>query len=110
MIKIRVFDKRYNKYLPQHTVDNMLWGALNSNDYIIELATGAKDNKGKDIYVGDIVEYFCDYNSVVKRKNGYFYLYSRDDSHYNVVFDHTTLSDIDFKVISNIHENKELLE
>lgn len=57
MIKIRVFDKRYNKYLPQHTIDNMLWTALNSNDFIIEFATGQQDRNGKDIYLGDIVYY-----------------------------------------------------
>ena len=57
MIKYRVFDKRYHKYLPKHTTDNMVLYALNSNDYIIELATGLRDSQGNDIYIGDIVYY-----------------------------------------------------
>lgn len=108
MIKLRVFDKRYNKHLPRHTIDNMIWYALNSGDYIIELATGLQDSQGKDIYIGDIVYY--------ERDDDYF-LIGYDDKigaidicNGGVCYTFEHILSEDLEVSGNINQDKELLE
>ena len=105
MIKFRVFDKRYNTYLSTVKVGNMLWDALNSKDYIIELATGLKDSQGNDIYIGDIVYYERDeehfivgYDNVI----GAIYISNGEISY---TFDQVLSKDLE--VSGNINENKE---
>ena len=116
MIRFRVFDKRYHKYLPQHTIDNMIWYALNSNDYIIELATGLTDKNGKDIYVGDVVDIHQTVNGqnlfIVTMDKGFINVkYALIDRNYE--YDIKELLDFyvqdkEIEVIGNINENKEL--
>ena len=108
MIKFRVFDKRYNTYLSPVKVGNMLWDALNSKDYILELCTGLQDKNGKDIYVGDIVyyarydeDYLIGYDVVNA-------MYSISNSEETMNFDN--LYSTELEVIGNINENKELLK
>ena len=108
MIKFRVFDKRYNEYLPQHTINNMIWDALNSSDYIIELAAGLKDSQGNDIYIGDIVCYARDDENYLIGFDILNAMYSISNCNETMNFDN--LYSDELEVIGNIHENKELLE
>lgn len=107
-MKIRVFDNRYGRYLEQFRIDNMLWYALNSKDYIVEQFTGLQDKNGKDIYLGDIV------------------YYERDEENFEIGYDDTigaisicngdvcytfdNLYGTELEVIGNINENAELLK
>lgn len=120
MIKFRVWDKRYNTYLSPVKVGNMLWDALNSKDYILELCTGLKDKNGVDIYVGDIVSLdtfdykgelstevgICRYNDVW----GVFMFHTGEDISEAFTFFSTGCLTKNSIVIGNINENKELLE
>ena len=106
MIKFRVFDKRYNTYLSPVKVGNMLWDALNSKDYILELCTGLQDKNGKEIYVGDILK-FTD-----AREWGGNNLPIRLCESILSLEDTFGVSDLKYywEVIGNINENKEMLE
>ena len=116
MIKFRVWDKRYNKYLPQQKFDNMLWYALKQNDYQLEQFTGLTDKNGKDIYVGDIV----DIHQTVYGQN--LFIVTMDKGFINVKYalidrnyEYNIKELLDFyeqdkeiEVIGNINENKEI--
>ncbi len=118
MIKLRVFDKRYNKYLTPFTVDNMIWYALKSKDYIVELSTGLQDKNGKDIYVGDIVDIHQTVNGqnlFIIENDGLFInvKYALIDRYYEYDIKELldfNIQDKEIEVIGNIHENKELLK
>ena len=105
-MKIRVFDKRYSKYLSPVKVGNMLWDALNSKDYKLEQFTGLQDKNDVDIYVGDILT--INYLNVVvyfDKTNASYRLKSTLDD-YALTIDKA----LRLEVIGNINENKELLE
>jgi|SRR5690554_4682687 len=115
MIKFRVFDKKENVYLPNHVIDNMPMYALNSKDYIIELATGLTDKNGKIIYEGDIVVHdkigstevgICRYNE----KWGVFMFHTSEDIDEAFTFFSVGYETKNSTVIGNINENKELLK
>lgn len=103
---IRVWDKRYGKYLGQREINNMLFSALNDNSYKIEQWTGFTDKNYNDIYEGDIIEredgrrdYVVFEDGVMSTKErgwtfGWLIRYMEDN----------------IKVIGNINENKEMLE
>lgn len=109
--KFRVFDKRNNTYLSPVKVGNMLWDALNSKDYILELCTGLKDKNGKDIYVGDIVSHdkfdlgICRYNE----EWGVFMFHTNEDIDEAFTFYSAGYETENSTVVGNINENKELL-
>lgn len=65
--------------------------------------TGLKDKNGKEIYEGDIVEYFKDY-AVIKMIPGGFII---ENEHFK---DYMLEIAGEIKVIGNIYKNKELLE
>jgi uncharacterized phage protein (TIGR01671 family) len=81
--------------------------------------TGLKDEKGKEIYEGDIVKYlfsddyageeFLEIKRPIEFREGMFYpICMRDSSFHD--FDDKPLVWKDFEVIGNIYENPELLK
>lgn len=70
----------------------------------IEQYTGLKDKNGKEIYEGDIIDFFGEKYPVIYRAGGFWAEYSRTQK------DHLFLYANDSEVIGNIHENPELLE
>lgn len=64
--------------------------------------TGLKDKNGKEIYEGDVVNYFGHYLGVVEWKDSGFWVYESQASRYSITDN--------MEVIGNIYENQELLE
>lgn len=75
-----------------------------NEDCIFEQYTGLKDKNGKEIYDGDIIDFFGEKYPVIYRAGGFWAEYSKTQK------DHLFLYAIDSEVIGNIHENPELLE
>lgn len=90
--------------------------------WIVEQCTGVKDETGKLIYEGDIVECFFEYfdgNFSEKRVVGPVVWYAASwkvkekGNHWDLVdagFDEKNLQSDYVKIIGNIHENPELLQ
>ena len=80
-----------------------------SENYVIQQFTGMLDNKGKEIYEGDILEYNHGNGTnigYVGFTSGIFFLNYSDEN--NDELGYLLVSNI--KVIGNIFENKELLK
>ena len=115
---IRVWDKRYGKYLGQREINNMLFSALNDNSYKIEQWTGLTDKNYNDIYVGDIVDIHQTVNGqnlFIIENDGLFIKikYALIDRYYEYDIKELldfNIQDKEIEVIGNINENKELLE
>ena len=106
-MKFRVFDKRYNTYLSPVKVGNMLWDALNSKDYILELSSELLDGAGREIYDGDILQDEDNYLWTVS--------YSKEEAMFqlsdgSVAENFGNVSSKWYMIVGNINENKELLE
>lgn len=77
------------------------------DEVIIEQYTGLKDKNGKEIYVGDIVEYDFNNEVGVCKFDLYGVYFEREDGD---TFGTTEDMLKELRVIGNIHENKELLK
>lgn len=124
-LKIRVWDKYFNRYWSDEEVkNNIQWLLYPDNDHIenvvIEQCTGLRDKNGKLIYEGDVVIYevFLTDWSDEKRK-GYGIVYYDDNQHAFGVrtIKQTVASSFglnklvsEIEIIGNIHENLELLD
>lgn len=73
-------------------------------ELIIEPYTGLKDKNGKEIYKGDIIDFYGDKYPIIYRAGGFWIEYSKTQK------DHLFLYAIESEVIGNIHDNPELLE
>lgn len=68
--------------------------------------TGLKDKNGKLIFEGDIIEYKFEYGKITYSESEAMYIAEFDT--WCTDFDHIEAKDVE--VISNIHDNPELLE
>lgn len=84
------------KYIGEYTTE--------PEDIILEFPTGLKDKNGKEIYGGDIIDFFGEKYPVIYRAGCFWAEYSRTQK------DYLFLYAIDSEVIGNIHDNPELLE
>lgn len=93
-----------DEFYPWHSVYNQIGLEMNL-EYMIPLQyTGLKDINGKEIYEGDIVNYFKDELAVIKWYKGGFIIES--ESHGESFHDICA----EIEVVGNMYENLELLE
>ena len=110
--KLRCWDTRKNEWLDGD--GNDVFGTTSMEECgfytgILEQYTGFKDEDGKEIYEGDIIDLFGIYLEVVwSQDEAKFDLTNNDFRVGAFIFDKYTVSHI--RVVGNIHENSELLE
>lgn len=125
-IKFRAWDKNKNKMYQVRGInfDNEdLWLKINetqimgANLFEVELMqyTGLKDKNGKEIYKGDILQFYNDVDYIIKP--GYAKVVFKDGAFCCKHFRYGTeylanmdMSDMDITVVGNIYENPELLK
>lgn len=126
--KFRIWDKDKKKFLTntdykdfvinmqgQVYIINGFFDDAKVDEYsgiVVQLYTGLKDCKGREIYEGDIIEFalslFESVKGSVEFDYGAFYLKTDNKKYGNVL-----LANMNFdlvEVIGNIYENKELLK
>lgn len=123
--KFRVWDKRRNKFIESPEPTPMLQAngllayfkdAEYMNNYVIQFCTGLKDKNGKLIYEGDILQDIARHDKplyIVKwnKSQAQFYIEMINPKKYELYAEwHMGRHDLDYEVIGNIYENKELLE
>ena len=109
-LKFRVWDNVYNLYWTDGEIEeNAAWLLFPDNDNIhnveIEQCTGVHGKNGKLIYEGDLVKlggYVQTELFVVEDLRSFFFLLDKE-----YPFD---VSNNDWEVVGNIHENKESLD
>lgn len=92
-----------DEYYPWHSIYTWI-NLKNKYEYMIPLQyTGVNDKNGKEIYEGDIVNYFRDGLATVKFQSGCFIIDGKSDR--DTFFDLAG----EIEVVGNIYENPELL-
>ena len=120
-IKFRAWDKESEQMIPNDFVNKeasafVVYNEIaqewisDEKDFILMQFTGLLDKNSKEIYEGDIVQYFD--TAFAPREifsidfvNGMFYLKSAEDEEYN-----SDMNTAPLEVIGNIYENKNLLK
>lgn len=119
MIKFRIWSNKLEKYIKNNEISSLLLMANKENDisfyyggnkYIkLEQFTGVQDNKGKDIFVGDILRLKDESGKIGKVIVGFedgAFIVFRGIAFHNISFYNTN----ELEIIGNINENKELLK
>ena len=113
--KFRVWDNDFKKYRTGLGINNGLVCTYNDATCILEQCTGIKDQNGKLIYEGDIVELDdgTEINNAViewEEQSGQWVICTTDTTYTGTIYTFDNLYGNDLTVIGNIHENKDLLE
>jgi hypothetical protein len=120
-IKFRAWDKKkkemiyYDNDSHDELVFNLnsgeflLWsdgGSYETKDLVLLQFTGLKDKNGKEIYEGDIIAYDGKGREIVEFENGCFWVNLGGELPVPLF----AQMGIEFEVIGNIYENKDLLK
>lgn len=114
--KFRVWDKKSKIFIERGLIDIYLGvfltdNLLNKSRFLIEQCTGLKDKNGKLIYEGDIIFINGEKWLVIwDDENCAFFFSNLKEEYHQPIFPDFYMGAEDFKVIGNIHENKELLK
>ena len=116
-IKFRVWDKECKVIRDYDELKGLTLDALDTDNFEIEQLTGLKDLNGKDIYEGDIIEFFGANKKIKVKKEFGIIVYKADryGAGFNSIIQNkehgyggiNIAQDI---VVGNVHENPELLE
>lgn len=106
-LKFRAWGKDIKKFLyielaPNAQIKDSEWRYNGYDDW--EQYTNLKDKNGKEIYEGDIIDFFGEKYPVIYRAGCFWAEYSKTQK------DHLFLYATDSEVIGNIHENPELVK
>lgn len=101
---VNICNEKLGKIQPNSTkIQKGIFLPTYDEDLEIMQYTGVMDENGKEVYEGDIVEYFKDY-AVIKMVPGGFII---ENEHFK---DYMLEMAGEIKVVGNIYKNKELLE
>lgn len=109
-IKFRAWDKDFKKLVPWEKVIRWPMASFIHQDIILEQFTGLRDNNGREIFEGDIVQDDGGTGEIKYRSNVVFHKdrFCGDLTPYGEGR-HITISE-HAEVLGNIHENPELLK
>lgn len=123
-IKFRIWDNDKNEWLAESDGDALTYYGFHligevltvqsprkwTVDGVVEQYTGLKDNNGKEIYEGDIVKSFGRFYEVAYNEHYAAYMFKNNHLEDELSRELFYSSASDYEVVSNIHENPELLE
>lgn len=119
-IKFRIWDTIQNKWNPSFVIPSIHGGVAKAcylNSYIYQQSTGLKDKNGREIYEGDVIQYYkgepYEINYEVKWAAYYagFELFGTriENNQPRVYINRMDNAHLEGVVIGNIFENPELL-
>ena len=121
-MKYRLWCKNKNEWEKDSWVilpnGNLMWveyrnlvGGVYMKNHVLVRSTGFKDIEGKEIYEGDIIRYWDNFDeryklAIIKFDKGSFII-TNDRINWNIGL---TNKDDKIKIVGNIYENKDLIE